>query len=1452
MPFSSNTPLHPSHLNPQVQEQAEVDESSTTNRHSPHGQGKDKGKAQDRSESGYAHPHSSTSSHPHLAGPYHPHSTEAAPYHPHSTSATPFHPSPSGSVSASPSTSGFHLPSFHIPRVGSLGRIPTSSSSWAHVNDHPDNHPYPPSAFSSALPSANNSATNLPETLNLPQAPPSLKYNTITDIQNKNSGTSSSTSMGFRDRDRHEREHKDKHHDSHSKEKPHLDIILDAPFLTLRGTGPDVEPTTLSGHVALFLTEATSVKEITLQFRGKAKIPMPATESLLNSGTSITYVVCNHDWSFLEGDKRHARTLKAGRHFFPFHLEIGGTLPSSLSTSALGGASVAYKLRAVATRPGFLGSLSQHSTLQAVAPVTILRAFTPEALEYQQTLEIENTWPEKVMYSLMLPHKAWAAGDEVAAVIKFSPLRKGVRVLEVETALWETVKVYARSGTQEDTRRICSVKHGIVAGRAVEIDWGDDSGATAGSRSGSTARSGTQERQGSSSRPPSTQHSAPTALSDLTRLSSEPGNFQSDMTSSSNPTHANQNGANNIDDDDEEGDYENADVVTFVKLRIPLSAGAPPGGSLNPITSLPNTPAGDHFPPSNAPSYFGANDSSAAPPLFNANGTFFHPKDKDSLAPTPSHSLDPIVVSHRVRWSILIRNRDGHTSELRCSLPVVILDSRVLEEARGISVPTRRLMMGSVGLRLNGEEGRQRRRRGRRQEGGTDYHAYGDEDGFGDEDDDSDDFNLGFPRTTDDGSGAHIIDGVPGSPNAQTGALVGANAGDDDRELPSYTAHVRDRVANMFLPEAVTMRVSNPWLGRVGPVTTPGGTLTTPPPTSPAPDGAGGLQDGASHVALTQQLEDVAHTANSSGRNSTADLPQMTSLADAVNSIMSSSSTPAGGVSEGASQPQSQVGSPSHRAQRHLPPVPGHAGDLTPLDWVNSELLLSLSDEPVRRLAGSNPGTSGSAGAAAALTAAGLGIESGMLAYTTPSPGAPASTSGNGSSSGSPHQSVESHMHLPNASSVRAPAPQPHYIAGAHGGSGPGSAGRRSGSRWGSRAGSRANSRANSPDRAPPSTGGSRRPSAEALRPISRPVSPAVGGFGGLAMSMSPAHATPAASDTPSSTHSRSRVNSTTSQGHLNLPAAPALTPEGALPSPAGSGGGPSPSASGFFPPQGSGGQPLSRPTSAADVQAPVDKHEKHDKSHGHGGRNLHSLFKATMRPFSALTGHRHHNQVHDRDREREARAHGHAIHAQRNGQHHSGEPSREGSPEDGERSTNTNTRSVPSSITIPSNPYATQSTSVLPPGGYAPPMHSPPPHSALSSPGLHQTLSSPALIPPMHSPLSTGPYSSYSTNSQFAAHMLNTPASIAGPAILHRAFTEVPDYSIAARGFLGGVPPLDSMRGLPSYEEAARDSRPASRLHPRGGSEPATPAVQPTMLETTVSNAEDNALSRQSSGSQS
>ena len=62
---------------------------------------------------------------------------------------------------------------------------------------------------------------------------------------------------------------------------------------------------------------------------------------------------------------------------------------------------------------------------------------------------------------------------------------------------------------------------------------------------------------------------------------------------------------------------------------------------------------------------------------------------------TPSHGISPIEVSHRVKWNILIANSDGHYSELRCSLPIQLLDHVVLEEAQAATSITRSLLFGS-------------------------------------------------------------------------------------------------------------------------------------------------------------------------------------------------------------------------------------------------------------------------------------------------------------------------------------------------------------------------------------------------------------------------------------------------------------------------------------------------------------------------------------------------------------------------------------------------------------------------------------------------------------------------------------------------------------------------------------------------------------------------------------
>ena len=64
------------------------------------------------------------------------------------------------------------------------------------------------------------------------------------------------------------------------------------------------------------------------------------------------------------------------------------------------------------------------------------------------------------------------------------------------------------------------------------------------------------------------------------------------------------------------------------------------------------------------------------------------------LSAVPTSSRPPVVSSHRIKWSVrrqfaalltvqaLIRNADGHTSELRCALPLLLLAPALAEEAR--------------------------------------------------------------------------------------------------------------------------------------------------------------------------------------------------------------------------------------------------------------------------------------------------------------------------------------------------------------------------------------------------------------------------------------------------------------------------------------------------------------------------------------------------------------------------------------------------------------------------------------------------------------------------------------------------------------------------------------------------------------------------------------------------
>ncbi|KAI0305396.1 hypothetical protein B0F90DRAFT_1808678 [Multifurca ochricompacta] len=397
-----------------------------------------------------------------------------------------------------------------------------------------------------------------------------------------------------------------------------LEIIVDSDVLTLRGSGAEVTPTLLSGHVVLQLAESTPVKQITLQFRGKAKLPPLGNEPFTNS--TMTYIVCNHEWSFLEGEKGRSHTLKAGRHMFPFQLRLGGSLPSL------------FILAPMAATQEF---------------ITLLRSFSRDALEYQQSLEIENTWPEKLMYSIMIPHKAWAAGDDLTAVAKFSPLSKGVRILSVVTTLNETIRTVTRTGWQESTKPVIIAKHEFRNGQAVYVEHQDHRHHT-----GSSHQAGARNT-----------HSGPATPGGSTPL------HTADYSRHHSPSLGN--------------------ATSFVPTPNLRTSNESPA-SLNPERGS-STSAQPSLPQAESRS-----ESHSIPLNFELSEVDIVTKIKVSLpvGTTPTHALEPIIASHRIRWSILIGNLDGHTSELRCSLPLHILDYRLLDEAKSATVATRRLLIG--------------------------------------------------------------------------------------------------------------------------------------------------------------------------------------------------------------------------------------------------------------------------------------------------------------------------------------------------------------------------------------------------------------------------------------------------------------------------------------------------------------------------------------------------------------------------------------------------------------------------------------------------------------------------------------------------------------------------------------------------------------------------------------
>lgn len=94
-----------------------------------------------------------------------------------------------------------------------------------------------------------------------------------------------------------------------------------------------------------------------------------------------------------------------------------------------------YKLKATVAR----GKLAYD--LHAYKPVRIIRTLDPSALEFAHAMTVENVWPNKIEYSLVIPQKAVLFGTAIECEMRFTSLLKGLKIGKIKCVLQENIEL---------------------------------------------------------------------------------------------------------------------------------------------------------------------------------------------------------------------------------------------------------------------------------------------------------------------------------------------------------------------------------------------------------------------------------------------------------------------------------------------------------------------------------------------------------------------------------------------------------------------------------------------------------------------------------------------------------------------------------------------------------------------------------------------------------------------------------------------------------------------------------------------------------------------------------------------------------------------------------------------------------------------------------------------------
>ncbi|KAI1387962.1 uncharacterized protein F4822DRAFT_430712 [Hypoxylon trugodes] len=212
-----------------------------------------------------------------------------------------------------------------------------------------------------------------------------------------------------------------------------FEIRLENDFIVFRGNEHEASGQLLKGVLVLCLREPLKVDDVHLRLMGNCRIAWvdgkQTPSGIHNQKVDRTSTILRHTWPPFVGQTTHHNTLAPGNYEWPFELLLPGDTAESVE--GLYQTGITYVLKATISK----GKLAKN--LHAYKRFRIIRTLEPAALEFNHAMSVENIWPNKVEYSVVIPQKAVVFGSNIPLEMRFTPLLKGLEMGNITVKLIE-------------------------------------------------------------------------------------------------------------------------------------------------------------------------------------------------------------------------------------------------------------------------------------------------------------------------------------------------------------------------------------------------------------------------------------------------------------------------------------------------------------------------------------------------------------------------------------------------------------------------------------------------------------------------------------------------------------------------------------------------------------------------------------------------------------------------------------------------------------------------------------------------------------------------------------------------------------------------------------------------------------------------------------------------------